>query len=74
MELVQHDQELPIPDIINPLTISVLLYLHKITEWLILLLCLSVCLCVCVHVSELNSSRTDAPIWTWFSLNGCIPH
>ena len=44
--------------------------------------CVSVCLCVCVCVClcvrlfscEQNSSRTDAPIWTRFSLNGCLPH
>ena len=39
--------------------------------------CVSVCLCVCLCVRnscEQNSSRTDAPIWTWFSLNGCLPH
>ena len=23
---------------------------------------------------EQNSSRTDEPIWTRFSLNGCLPH
>ena len=40
----------------------------------------SVCLCVCVSVCvsnsacEQNSSRTDAPIWTRFSLNGCLAH
>ena len=43
--------------------------------------CLCVCVCVCVCVSvcvcvqfpcEQNSSRTDAPIWTRFSLNGCL--
>ena len=35
--------------------------------------CLSVCVCVCVWLfsCEQNSSRTDAPIWTRFSLNGC---
>ena len=42
--------------------------------------CVSVCLCVCVCVCvsgtscEQNSSRTDPPIWTRFSLNGCFPH
>ena len=40
--------------------------------------CLSVCVCVCVCVQlfscEQNSSRTDAPIWTRFSLNGCLYH
>ena len=38
--------------------------------------CLSVCVCVCVCVRlfscEQNSSRTNAPIWTRFSLNGCL--
>ena len=42
-------------------------------------ICLCVCLCVCLSVClsgsacEQNSSRTDEPIWTRFSLNGCIP-
>ena len=38
--------------------------------------CLCVCLCVCVSgiSCEQNSSRTDAPIWTRFSLNGCFLH
>ena len=31
-----------------------------------------VCLSVCVSVNEQNSSRTDAPIWTWFSLIGLL--
>ena len=49
---------------------------------------LSVCVCVCVCVSvcecvnvclsgsacEKNSSRTDGPIWTRFSLHGYLPH
>ena len=38
----------------------------------------AVCLCVCVSDSacEQNSwgSRTDEPIWTRFSLNGCLAH
>ena len=38
--------------------------------------CVSVCLCVCVSCSacEQNSNRTDAPIWIWFSPNGCLLH
>ena len=36
--------------------------------------CPCVCVCVCVSVSEQNSSRTDAPILTRFSLNGCLPY
>ena len=46
--------------------------------------CVCVCVCVCVYVcvcvsvclsdSEQNSSRTDVPIWTQFSLNGCLLH
>ena len=37
--------------------------------------CVCVCVCLCVRNScEQNSSRTDAPIWMWFSLNGCLPH
>ena len=41
-----------------------------------LCVCVSVCLCVCVSGTycEQNSSRTDAQIWTRFSLNGCFPH
>ena len=38
--------------------------------------CLCVCLCVCLSGSacEQNSSRKHTPIWTRFSLNGCLPH
>ena len=38
--------------------------------------CVMVCVwwCVCVSVSEQNSSRTEAPIWTRFLLNGCLLH
>ena len=36
--------------------------------------CVLVCVCVYLSVSEQNSSRTDWPIWTRFSLNGCLPH
>ena len=58
------------------------LHLHEIVEGLYFHCSLSVCLCVCVCLSvclsgnscEQNSSRTDAPIWTRFSLNGCFPH
>ena len=35
--------------------------------------CLSVCLCVRISCEQ-NSSRKDVPIWTRFSLNGCLPH
>ena len=35
-----------------------------------------VCVCLsvssCVSVGEQNSSRTDEPIWTRFSLKGCL--
>ena len=36
--------------------------------------CLCVCVCVCMssYSCEQNSSRTSAPIWTQFSLNGCF--
>ena len=36
--------------------------------------CLCVCLsvCLCLNACEQNSSRTDAPIWTQFLLNGCL--
>ena len=55
------------------------LHLHEIVEGLYFHCSLSVCLCVCVSVCvrnscEQNSSRTDAPIWTQFSLNGCLQH
>ena len=30
-------------------------------------------LCLCLSVSGQNSSRTNALIWTQFSLNGCSP-
>ena len=33
--------------------------------------CLSVCVCL-MFACEQNSSQTDEPIWTWFSLNGCL--
>ena len=36
--------------------------------------CLSVCLCVWLNSCEQNSSRTDEPIWTRFSLNGGLEH
>ena len=58
------------------------LHLHEIVEGLYFLfslyvfmclsVCLSVCLCICVSISEQNSSRADEPIWTRFSLNGCL--
>ena len=37
--------------------------------------CVYVCVCVCVSSSacEQNSNRTDEPIWTRFSLHGCLP-
>ena len=50
------------------------LHLHEIVEGLYFYCSLSVCVSVCVSVSlcvrlcEQNSSRTDAPIWTRFSL------
>ena len=36
--------------------------------------CVSVCVCVSGTSCEQNSSWTDAPIWTRFSLNGCFPY
>ena len=39
-----------------------------------LCVCLSVCLCVRLNSCEQNSSQTDEPIWTRFSLNGCLKH
>ena len=60
------------------------LHLHEIVEGLYFHCSLSVCVCVCVSVClsvcvsgtscEQNSSRTDEPIWTRFSLHGCFPH
>ena len=38
-----------------------------------LCVCLSVCLCV-GYSCEQNFSRTDASIWTQFSLNCCLSH
>ena len=35
---------------------------------------LSVCVPVSVSACKQNSSQTNAPIWTRFSLNGCFPH
>ena len=34
--------------------------------------CLCVCLSVCLSVGDQNSSQTDAPTWTRFSINGCL--
>ena len=43
--------------------------------FLLQFVCVSVCVCLCVQNScEQNSSRTDVPIWTRFSLNGCLQH
>ena len=35
--------------------------------------CVSVCLCVLISCEQ-SSSQTDAPIWTRFSLDGCVLH
>ena len=58
-----------------------LLHFHEIVEELYfhsnLSVCLSVWVYVCVSVSsacEQSSSQTDEPIWTRFSLNGCLLH
>ena len=37
-----------------------------------LCVCLSVCVCVSGNSCEQNYGRTDAPIWTRFSLNGSL--
>ena len=53
------------------------LHLHEILEGLYFHCSLSVCLCVCLCVRiscEQNSIQTDVPIWTRFSLNGCLLH
>ena len=42
--------------------------------YIFIAVCLRVCLCVCLNACELNSSRTDASIWTRFSLDGCLLH
>ena len=56
---------------------NVFLHFHEIVEGLyfhcILSVCVSVCLCVRISCEQ-NSSRTDEPIWTQFSLNGCLQH
>ena len=49
------------------------LHLHEIVEGLYFHCSLSVCVCV-RNSCEQNSGRTDAPIWTQFSLNGCLQH
>ena len=52
------------------------LHLHDLWRgynFLAVYLCVCVCMSVCLSVSEQNSSQTDAPIWTRFSQNGCIP-
>ena len=57
--------------------VGVLLHLHEIVEWLYFYCSLSVCvsLCVCLLFTyEQYSSRTNVPIWTRLSLNGCLPH
>ena len=48
-------------------------YRHRLIDCGSSQLCLSVCMCVWISCEQ-NSSRTDAPIWTRFSLNGCLPH
>ena len=58
---------------------NLFLHLHEIVEWLYfhcsLSLCVCVSVCLCIRNScEQNSSRTNAPIWTPFSLNGCLQH
>ena len=67
---------------------ELLLHLHEIVKGLYFQYSLSVCVCVCVSVSECvclcvwanlsvseqNSSWTEAPIWTRFLLNGCLPN
>ena len=57
------------------ITFSFFLHLHEIVEGLYFHSSLSVCVCLCVRIScEQNSMRTDASIWTRFSLNGCLLH
>ena len=57
------------------------LHLHEIVEGLCFHFSLSVCVCVCLSLyvylmfsCEQNSSQTGKPIWTWFSVDGCLPH
>ena len=47
-------------------------HLHEIVEGLFFHYSLSVCLSG--SACQLNSSWTNEPIWTRFSLNGCLPH
>ena len=57
---------------------GVIFSLQFVCVYVCLCVCLSVCVFVCVCVSDVfkkqNSSRTDEPIWTRFSLNGCLSH
>ena len=50
------------------------LHLHEIVEGLYFHCSLSVCEWVSLSVSEQNSNRTEASIWTRFSLNGCLQY
>ena len=52
----------------------IFLHLHKIVEGLYFHCSLCVCEWVSLSVSEQNSSPTEPPIWTRFSLNGCLAH
>ena len=62
----------------RPLHLIWFSHLHEIVDGLYIhcslyvYVCVWVCLSVWVSVSEQNSSRTDDPIWTRFSLNGCL--
>ena len=52
--------------------------IYTITNWRSGYIFTSVYMCVCLSVClsssacEQNSSRTNEPIWTWFSLNGLL--
>ena len=45
------------------------LHLHETMQGLYIISAVGLCVC-----QWTNSSWKDAPTWTWFSLNGCLPH
>ena len=63
-----------------PIKLTHLLFFNTSTKSLRGYIFTTVCLCVCLSIClsgsacEQNSSQTDEPIWTRFSLNGCLPH
>ena len=59
--------------------VYMLMYGLWVIECVYLCVCMCVCMCrcvcvsVCLSVSEPKISRTEAPIYTRFLLNGCLP-